>query len=640
MDSFPRRTPRIFEVRALTILLACVLTGTAHGQAPEAPATSRPSDARQQQREAEEERTQRREDREKQQERESGKKGRPAFEVTWEAPQPLRGMFEKFLPAPTIEEGQRRGQVARPWIRDIRRRVPEIAASEGYFSATVTADFEDESRDTLVVTVVPGPRTTVGDIEINFKGDIAGEGEARERRRRQLRESWTLKPGAPFRSGDWESAKTRLQEELSDVDYAMGAIASSGAIVDAEAARAKLELVLDSGPPFTYGSLEVSGLEEYSEHLVRRMVDLRQGERYSRERLTDLQRQIQGGPWFASVVVDIERDPARPENAPIKVSVVERPRREVGLAVGYGTDDGARVEAGYRYRDLLDRGFDLQSSLRASEKRQIAYADVYLPPGLYTLPWFGRTPFRDSVGVLAEYSDIENFRIERFAVAGYRHFKQDRWELRAGLSYQIERTLPEASVERIERALAPIVAVTWRTVDDMFDPRRGGVLNVQFAAATKALASTQDFFKAYAVYNHWFSLGPSNQFLLRAELGSTIAESREGIPEDFLFRAGGSRSNRGYAYQSLGVQEGNAIVGGRYIATGTAEFVRWLNPTWGAAVFVDVGDATDTRGEWKTNPCYGIGARYRTPAGPFGLDLAYAEDARRWRLSFSVTVAF
>jgi translocation and assembly module TamA len=55
---------------------------------------------------------------------------------------------------------------------------------------------------------------------------------------------------------------------------------------------------------------------------------------------------------------------------------------------------------------------------------------------------------------------------------------------------------------------------------------------------------------------------------------------------------------------------------------------------------VDVGDAADTRGEWQGNPSYGVGARYKTPAGPFALDLAYADRERRFRLSFSVTVAF
>ena len=59
-------------------------------------------------------------------------------------------------------------------------------------------------------------------------------------------------------------------------------------------------------------------------------------------------------------------------------------------------------------------------------------------------------------------------------------------------------------------------------------------------------------------------------------------------------RAGGSRSNRGYAYQSLGPREGDAVVGGRYLATASADFIHWLNPQWGAAVFYDMGDASDS----------------------------------------------
>ena len=116
--------------------------------------------------------------------------------------------------------------------------------------------------------------------------------------------------------------------------------------------------------------------------------------------------------------------------------------------------------------------------------------------------------------------------------------------------------------------------------------------------------------------------------------------SRDHIPEDFLFRAGGSRSNRGYAYQSLGVQEGNAIVGGRYLATGTLEYVHWLNERWGAAVFTDVGDAADSIKEWEPLKSYGVGARFRTPAGPLAIDLAYADRDRKFRLAFSVTIAF
>jgi translocation and assembly module TamA len=128
--------------------------------------------------------------------------------------------------------------------------------------------------------------------------------------------------------------------------------------------------------------------------------------------------------------------------------------------------------------------------------------------------------------------------------------------------------------------------------------------------------------------------------IVRGEAGYTIAPSRTGIPEDFLFRAGGSRSVRGYAYQSLGAREGDAVVGGRYLATGTAEYVRWFSPSWGGALFIDIGDAADARAALGANKGYGMGARWRTPAGPLAIDLAYGDRDRKVRLSFSVSVAF
>jgi translocation and assembly module TamA len=504
----------------------------------------------------------------------------------------------------------------------------------------VDVDFADEARSQIVVRVTPGTRTVVDKVEIEFRGHLAGEGSELEARRQALRDAWTLKPGAPLRSADWDVAKTRIAEELVEVDYAAGELADSQARVDAEASRASLKLVLDSGPPFTIGDVEIHGIEKYSEAVVRRSVDLRRGERYSARRLQELQRLLQEGPWFSSVVVDIDRDRGTSELVPVKLTVVERPRADVGVAAGYGTDDGARFEVAYRYRDLFDRGFDLQSSLRISQERQIGYADVYLPPGLWESRKRGSIPYKDSVGVLAEHSTIENYELTRVAVAGYRHFKLDNFETRAGLSYQVERAEPEGAEERIKRALAPIVAVTWRHVDNIFDPTTGGVLNVQFAAGAKELASGNDFIKAYAQYQYWIPLGKMDQLLLRAEVGRNFTDDRTHIPEDFLFRAGGARSNRGYAYQSLGVQEGEAIVGGRVTATGTVEYVHWLNERWGAAAFVDVGDAKDSVDDLKPNASYGVGARFKTPAGPFAIDLAYAQDPRKFRLAFSVTVAF
>jgi translocation and assembly module TamA len=174
--------------------------------------------------------------------------------VTWQAPQPLRGLLQQFLKPPAVEKGERRAASIRPWIRDVRKRVPEIAASEGYFSATVEIEFDSAARDHATVTVTPGPRTTVDGVDIEFRGDLASGTPQHEKRREALRAGFGMKRGQPFRSPDWEVAKTKLVESLRDLDYAAGALEESKATVDAEQATAHLHLVLESGPPFTLDS--------------------------------------------------------------------------------------------------------------------------------------------------------------------------------------------------------------------------------------------------------------------------------------------------------------------------------------------------------------------------------------------------
>jgi translocation and assembly module TamA len=108
----------------------------------------------------------------------------------------------------------------------------------------------------------------------------------------------------------------------------------------------------------------------------------------------------------------------------------------------------------------------------------------------------------------------------------------------------------------------------------------------------------------------------------------------------FLFRTGGDNTVRGYAYQSLGVEENGAIVGGRYMAVGSAEYTRWLTREWGAAVFYDTGNAADSLSKFKTVNGYGGGVRWASPFGRLALDIAYGEATHKLRLHFSVGVSF
>ena len=128
--------------------------------------------------------------------------------------------------------------------------------------------------------------------------------------------------------------------------------------------------------------------------------------------------------------------------------------------------------------------------------------------------------------------------------------------------------------------------------------------------------------------------------VLRAEAGAVAADTRQGVPTALLFRTGGDTTVRGYAFESLGPQEGNATVGGRYYALASAEVVRWIGDAWGIAAFVDAGNAADSPRDLAPAVGYGLGARIRTPIGPFRFDVAYGQKTHGVRIHLSVGVTF
>ena len=553
--------------------------------------------------------------------------------VVIEAPAEVRDLLRKHLSVARRDlAGPDEAERLR-LIRDARREAAALLDTEGYFAPVIEVRTDGAGNATrLVIQVDPGRRARVDTVDLQFAGDIAGPGEDRAQRRRLLRDAWSLKPGAPFRQQDWDAAKQAVLQRLVAEDYAAGAIASSAAEVDPESGTVDLRVVLDSGPVFTLGALEISGLERYTPELVERYSTLSRGERYSQERLLALQGALQNTPYFSSVTVDVEHDPANPDLVPVRVQVRESKPKRVSFGAGYSSNTGFRVEASFRHADFLDRAWLLLSGVRIEQRDQFGYADVLLPPGA--------GDYRHSVGVLAERTDIQNLVTRRAAVGAVRTRSRGRIETRLSLNYQNELQEPADAPETRAKALTLNESWTYRKVNSLIDPREGYVLNGQIGGAAKALLSDQNFVRSYVRYQHYFPVGSADMFTVRGEFGYTAAGAKTGIPQEFLFRTGGTQSVRGYAYQSLGVEEGDAVVGGQVLAVASAEYVHWFGERWGAAAFYDAGNAWDPGDSVKLFPGYGLGARWRSPAGPLALDVAYGQRDSKVRLEFSVAIAF
>lgn len=515
----------------------------------------------------------------------------------------------------------------------LRAAALELLATEGYFSPVVTV--RNDAADDWALVVEPGVRTRVTAVDIDFAGDLAGEGAARAERREALRKDWALPTGAPFRSPDWERAKAALLAETAATTYAAAQLADSRAEVDPDRAGAHLRLTVDSGPAYRFGPTRYIGLDRYKEDGVRRHGRIEPGTPYRRSELLRLQSALQNTSWFRSVVV--ETDPAAAEAAdiPVQVRVSEGPAQRIGLGAGYGTDTGARGEINHRHLDFLGRGWRLVSVLRYEQKRQLLGSELDLPAD--------ENGYRPGLRAKLETTDIQGLSTEAHLLGVTRSRVKGRIETRLGLTWQREKRQPDGAPDSIDRALSLDWRWRRRALDDALNPARGNFTEFGIGGGARRLLSERDFLRLYLRSQQWLPVpwfGKRDTFSLRGEVGVTVAGGRDGIPQDFLFRAGGAQSVRGYAYQSLGVREGDAVVGGRAMVTASAEYTHWFTDTWGAAAFVDAGDAADTRNALDPVVGVGIGLRWRSVAGPLALDIARGENDSRWRLHFSLLVAF
>ena len=508
----------------------------------------------------------------------------------------------------------------------VRKEIAGIVATEGYFSPVISFDIQAaKDKRTVKIKLELGPVTKVASAQINFSGDAVPVAL-----QQSIQSHWGLPKDAVFRDDDWTRAKNNALDSLTDKSFAAAKISASQALIQDQLAN--LSVDIDSGPVFHFGDLQLNGLHRYKPWLVDRYHPPEKGDIYNRAKLLKFQRDLQNSPYFSSVTVNVDPDPALAAAVPVEVLISERQEYDVGLGAGYSTNTGARGEVSFQDRDFLNDAYDLKSVIRIEQLQQIGYVDVYLPPHM--------DGYLDSVGVLVNRSDISGLVTSTSSFGAKRVVTENDIERRLGLSYTYEESTVSGGPEVLAKALVSSIGWTRRKVDSAFAPRQGYIAQLDIGAAAKAVLSDQNFIRLYGKIQYWTPVGSRDVLILRAESGYVIAPSSDGIPEDYLFRAGGTASVRGYSYQSLGVNQNDGVVGGRALATGTVEYVHWVGESWGLAAFVDEGDAAENFKVLRMEQGIGGGVRIKTPAGPIAIDLGYGREVQKFRLDFSVGIAF
>ncbi len=557
-----------------------------------------------------------------------------SYQVEIEAPSPLKTLLENHLDIIKWRTNPRMSPSE--WKRlstEAPKQIKALLATEGYFSPSINLKTtENDSQHIAQFTIEEGNPTLIDSVKITFTGDIAQQSDKTAPNQQQLRDEWLLKPSMTFTQTAWAEAKRSLLTKLLVSRYPNANITSSKAAIDSNQQTAALEISIDSGNTIHFGELLIEGLERYPESIIHNLNPIKPNAVYSQSQLLTFQTRLQESGYFRMVEVTSDAKTASEQNnlAPIKVKVQENQAIKLSTGAGFSTNTGVRTQLTVDHLNLFNRNWRMTSSLRLEQKLQSISGTIRLPTT--------ENGYRDSANAATTRTEIEGQTTTVTQAGVKRAWGTLRREQYIGANLLAEHVNLDSADSSDSYAATLGYGIILRRTDNNLNPTRGYLFNAQFNGAPLASLSSGTFLQSYFKTQAYYPITKSTQLIARAELG--MVHGKNSAPATFLFRAGGDQSVRGYGFQSLGVTEGDATVGGRYLTTGSIEIIQWLTPEWGAAIFTDFGNAANTIKDLKPVYGYGLGARWKSPVGPIGADIAYGQETDEYRMHFNIGVTF
>src|SRR5262249_50199476 len=192
-----------------------------------------------------------------------------------------------------------------------------------------------------------------------------------------------------------------------------------------------------------------------------------------------------------------------------------------------------------------------------------------------------------------------------------------------------------------------LVSVGWvqDKRDDPVDSHRGIYNTVDVALADKVLGSQKNFLRVLARNATYHPLTKKTVLARSTQVGDIYAFNFSGdplaaIPLPERFFGGGDSSHRGFAYNQAGPRDlttGFPIGGTAMFLNQTELRFPLIGENMGGVLFHDFGNIYSSLSHFSLRQtqrhvddfnymvhAVGIGIRYRTPVGPFRVDLAYS----------------
>ena len=558
------------------------------------------------------------------------------------------------------------------------KRIPAFYHDRGYPDAKVRSfDVKlNNAQDAVSITINidEGQPVVVENIEYNGFDAIPAQ------HLNALKAKIPLKVHAPLDRALAEASRENALDELKDHGYPYATVSLTQRQGSNDHSRI-LTLSTTLGTQAHYGNVTIVGNHSVSDHVIERQLLFRPGDLFRLSQVQSSERRLYQLETFqfANIVPNVEEG-QQPAVLPMKVTVTESKPHKVNFGFGYGSEEKARAQidwravnfyGGARTLEFIGKYSSLSRGVRTNFRQPYLLGPRYdmLASGQY---WHDAEP---AYTLNTEGARVTVERALSRPGAFSRRAATNMVSLTYTNEYQSYSVVQEAlatpsfAKTLIQVGLDPLTGhgrgdlssidldFNRSTADSSLDAQHGYTLSTHLEQAGRELGGDFRFVEAILEGRYYQPVTRGIIAAVRVKGGAigSVGGQNLGVPFFRRYWLGGADSLRGWGRFEVAPLFNGLAIGGHTQLLGSAELHVPIWRNLSGVAFADAGNVWNNAWDFNFGDLrydVGPGLRYKTPIGPFRIDVGYqinpipgllvngAPQTRRFRIHFSIGQAF
>ncbi len=538
-----------------------------------------------------------------------------------------------------------KGKFDRRQIERDRELISGRYAEAGHLDATVISDslsIDENGRSmTLFLIVDEGPLFTL--FSLDFSGIELFE-------MTEIEELITAEVGAPYNQAVLDASINAIRDKYTEEGYVYADIDPVPSWQGEGGTNVAISVNVLEGEPANIAHVYITGNNRTKEHVIRRELLMKPGERFARSLFERSIREVMALNYFSNVTLDPPPSPTVDGDLNVTIHVEERPTGQAIMGAGFSERDGLIGNIGLQLPNLFGAGQQLDFTWDFGRIRRTIMIG-------FTEPWLMNTPTLVGFNVYRSELFWNVFYKQRREGLTLRLGRRLRWPddyFRTSIGYRLEDTefydflssynpSPTYDLRQWDWPIRNS-SISWTVTRDSRDrpefPTGGSMNSFRFELAGGPLGGDEQYTKWDLTQAFYYRTWSEVVMALKVRGGLVEgydSRKRDGfVPFNVKYLPGGTSFDgqiRGYENRRVGPVDRDGLeIGGQSMLIFTLEctFPLAQEQALYGLVFADAGNSWLDLGD--TDPfdlrrSVGFGLRMFTPmVGLIGFDFAYGFD--------------